>query len=273
MKLEETAEAIVCIAVSGMYLEVSKLVSSYGIDPRDNALLAFGGAGPMTACFLAEELGIRQVVVPTAPGVLSALGGLIADLKNDFVKTVYLELEDETLSTIRSGFEELQAQGETWLRSEQGYQGELTFIHSADMRYRGQSFELEAILDQAAIEGGDMGSLAESFHAVHEQIYSHADREAPVQMINLRLVAVGQNTKPGFERGVVRERLAEPVEQISVYTGGEHQRVSLYHRERLLPGDRLEGPAVVAQDDTTVCILEGFSGRVDAYRHLVLTRD
>ena len=152
--VEETAEAIVRVSVSGMYLEASKLVSSYGIDPRNNALIAFGGAGPMIACFLARELNMSTVVVPTAPGVLSAMGGLIADLKNDFVRTIYADVNAGTASAIREGFESLQALGERWLRHEQRYDGPAVYIHSADMRYKGQSFEIEAFLDADAIETG-----------------------------------------------------------------------------------------------------------------------
>ena len=138
MSVEDAAESMLRIAVSGMYLEVSKLMSAYGVDPRDHALLAFGGAGPMTACFLAEELGLRDVVVPATPGVLSALGGLIADLKNDFIKTVYLDLDEAgAAGSIREEFAALRARGSRWLHDEQGYSGEAQFLCSADMRYRG----------------------------------------------------------------------------------------------------------------------------------------
>ena len=107
--IEETAEAIIRIAVSGMYTDVSALVSRFGIDPRDFSCLAFGGAGPMMACFLARELGMRETVVPPTPGVLSALGGLIADIKNDFIKTLYADLAPATGATIRDEFETLKA--------------------------------------------------------------------------------------------------------------------------------------------------------------------
>ena len=197
--VEETAEAIVRVSVSGMYLEVSKLVSSHGIDPRDNALIVFGGAGPMTACFLARELNMSTVVVPTAPGVLSALGGLIADLKNDFVQTIYTDLDAGAAAAIREGFDSLRARGERWLRHEQRYEGHADYILSADMRYKGQSFEIEAFLDADAVEAGDVEALEEAFHATHELIYTHADRAAPVQIVNLRLVALGRTPKPRFE--------------------------------------------------------------------------
>ena len=271
MSVEDTAESILRIAVSGMYLEVSKLMSAYGVDPRDHALLAFGGAGPMTACFLADELGLHDVVVPATPGVLSALGGLIADLKNDFIKTVYLDLDDSRAAgSIRDEFAALRARGSRWLHDEQGYSGEAQFLCSADMRYRGQSFEVETALDAVAIENGDLQAFADAFHEAHEALYHHSDREAPVQIINLRLVALGPTTKPEFTCEAERERRADPERHIMVYAGGRHREIPLFLRRRLRPGDRIEGPAVVAQEDATVCVAAGFAGRVDGYRNLLL---
>ena len=101
MTTEAAAESIIRIAISGMYLEISKLVSRQGIDPRDLSLIAFGGAGPMLACWLAEELSMKNVVVPLVPGVLSAFGGLVADIKNDFIKTIYLDLSPGNIGDIQ----------------------------------------------------------------------------------------------------------------------------------------------------------------------------
>ena len=272
MPLQETAEAILRIAISGMYLEVSKLMSASGVDPRDHALLAFGGAGPMTACFLALEIGVRDVVVPATPGVLSALGGLIADLKNDFIKTVYLDLETEAAPAIQKEFAALRAEGARWLCDEQGYAGEPHFVYSADMRYRGQSFEVETPLDAAAIRNGDLPAFARAFHDAHQRLYFHSDREAPVQIINLRLVAVGHTPKPVFSPEAPRESAAEPARRIPVYAGGRSRRIPLFLRPRLEPGAHFEGPAVVAQEDSTLCVAAGFSGRVDGYRNLLLRR-
>ena len=123
MSVEETAEAIIRICTSGMYAEVSGLVSRFGIDPREFACLAFGGAGPMLACFLARDLGMQEVLVPPAPGVLSALGGLIADLKNDFLTTLYLDLDDRAPGIMRDAFAGLERRALTWLRQDQGHTG------------------------------------------------------------------------------------------------------------------------------------------------------
>ncbi len=271
--VEETAQAIVDIAVSGMYMEVSKLISRYGVDPREFAMQAFGGAGPMLACFLAKELGMHHVVVPTTPGVLSALGGLIADIKNDFISTVLLDLDEEALNQMRAGYEALAAQAVRWLRDEQRYRGEYRLVHSADMRYRGQSYEIEAILDAGDIGGGRVDGIAEAFHRQHQLVYDHADREAPVQVINLRLVIVGECPKPEFPRHDEVDGAAAAAGSIQVFLAGATREVPLYARSELRPGQRFDGPAVIAQSDCTTCVPEGLAGRVDPYGNLILSSD
>ncbi|MEQ1616254.1 MAG: hydantoinase/oxoprolinase family protein [Hyphomicrobiaceae bacterium] len=268
---EEAAEAIVKVAVSGMYLEVSKLISRAGIDPRVFALQAFGGAGPMMACFLAAEIGVSQVVIPTTPGVLSALGGLIADVKCDFIKTVYLDLGAAGVPTIRSAFSLLEADAERWLREEQGYQGTSRLVYSADMRYRGQSYEIETPVTAEDVAAGRCEAIAEAFHAAHEAIYEHADRRAPVQIINLRLVIIGNSPKPEFKPRPHVGGAAKPHRLIDVYLDGKQTRTPLYMRDGLKPGQTFEGPAVIAQPDTTTCVPAGFTGSIDAYGHIILT--
>ena len=268
--VEEAAEAIVKIAVSGMYLEVSKLISRAGIDPRAHALQAFGGAGPMMACFLAAELGVGHVVIPTTPGALSALGGLIADIKCDFIKTVYLDVELNAVAKIKDGFKALESDAERWLRTEQGYHGEAKLIYTADMRYRGQSYEIESEFTAKDIVDGRVEAMANAFHQAHEAIYGHADRKAPVQIINLRLVIIGSSPKPEFMPVAHVGGEAEPARQIQVYLEGRHLQVPLFMREALMPGQTFAGPAVIAQSDTTTSVPEGFVGLIDAYGHIVL---
>ncbi len=267
---EEAAEAIVRVAVSGMYLEVSKLISRAGIDPRAFALQAFGGAGPMMACFLAAEIGVSHVVIPTTPGVLSALGGLIADVKSDFIKTVYLDVGAAGVLTIQSAFKLLEADAERWLREEQGYQGTSRLVYSADMRYLGQSYEIETPLTADDVAAGRFEAMAEAFHTVHEAIYEHADRRAPVQIINLRLVIIGNSPKPEFKPRPHVGGVAKPHRLIDVYLDGMQTRVPLFMRAELKPGQTLDGPAVIAQPDTTTCVPAGFTGSIDAYGHIIL---
>ncbi|NQW11225.1 MAG: hydantoinase/oxoprolinase family protein [Alphaproteobacteria bacterium] len=270
-ELRETAEAIIRIAVSGMFLEVSKLVSRYGVDPRDFSLLAFGGAGPMTACFLARELGMRQVVVPMTPGVLSAFGGLIADVKNDFIKTAFLEVASDNVDEFRRNFTDLETRAVTWLRDEQGFEGEARILFSADMRYRGQSFEIETMLDRGWIETGDVEAIAEAFHREHERVYEHADRDAPVQIINQRLVVAGDSPKPDIAKIARSSTPPEPLDRMAVFYDGAEHEASLYRRADLRAGQRFSGPAVILQDDCTTCVLGGFAVEVDPYGNLILT--
>ena len=252
-----------------MYLEVSKLVSRYGIDLREYSLQAFGGAGPMLGCFVARELSIPRVTVPTAPGVLSAFGGLIADIKNDFISTVYCDL-DTAAQTLRDGYSALQRRAHTWLREEQGFEGDATLLYTADLRYRGQSFEIETVLQEDWIESGDLKSIAEAFHEEHARVYDHADEEAAVQIINLRLVIVGTAPKPDLRELAIGKTVPKPKGTIDVFYDGVKHQATLYDRASLLAGQVIQGPAVVQQDDCTTCILGDFSAEIDAYGNILL---
>ncbi len=266
MSIEDTAEAIIKIAVSGMYLEVSKMVSRYGIDPREMFLVAFGGAGPMLACHVARELNMRRIVVPMTPGVLSAFGGLIADIKNDFIQTVYLDLDESTAGIIKDGFTALRQAALSWLREEQGFEGEATLLFSADMRYRGQSYEIDTLVEA----DGDIAAMAAAFHAEHERLYEHADREAPVQVINLRLVVVGEPPKPALARLEDAVGDVAAIGKVEVHTGGQRLQADIYRRGDLGAGHRFQGPAIVSQDDCTTCVLDGFTVTVDGHGNLII---
>jgi N-methylhydantoinase A len=264
------AEAIVQVAVSGMYKEVSKLAARQGVDARDFCLMPFGGAGPMLGGLLARELGMREVLVPATPGVLSALGGLIADIRNDFLETVYADLDDATLPSLRASFARLEADARRWLREEQGFAGEAQLLPSADMRYRGQSFEIEVTLRPEWLADGDIGAIADAFHAAHERLYGHADRAAPIQAIALRMVAAGAVPLPRFPE---QPRVQGPPEQAGeteVFLDGASRRAPLYRREALRHGHRIDGPCIVMQEDTTTCVPPGFAVEVDRFGNLRL---
>jgi N-methylhydantoinase A len=269
---EKVAEGIIQIAVSGMYAEVSGLVSRYGIDLREFSVMAFGGAGPMMACYLARELNVKEVVVPLAPGTLSALGGLIADLKNDFLKTVYMDLGAASMDVVRKEYAGLTQRALEWLRNEQGHTDGATLAYSAEMRYRGQSYEIETPLTTTDLAGGDSGALAKAFHEQHRKIYGHADAAAPVQVVSLRVLVTGRQEKPRFRKYETTAGAVAPERSITVWMDGELREVSLYARAKALPGMHLEGPAVVAQDDTTTVILPGYVCKVDEFSNLRISR-
>ncbi len=267
--VEETAEAIIQVAVSGMYMEINKLTARYGIDLRDFALVTFGGAGPMLGCFLAKELQMRRVVIPTTPGVTSALGGLVADIRNDFVKTVFATADD-AIGSVPADFEELSARALDWLHSEQHHAGTHTLHPSADMRYTGQSFEIEVPLEPDWLAKGDLPAILDAFHKRHDEVYAFSDPEAEVQIMNLRLVVAGAIEKPTLKALPHADGPADPVRDIQVWFGGKHITVPLYARDRLRAGQTLAGPSVIAQSDTTCCIPDGFTGTVDAHGNIML---
>ncbi|ARP79119.1 hydantoinase/oxoprolinase family protein [Bordetella genomosp. 6] len=269
--IEETAEAIIQIAVSGMYSEVSGLVSRYGIDPREYAVLAFGGAGPMLGCFLARELKVREIVVPPSPGTLSALGGLIADLKSDFLKTVYTDLSADRLAFVRDEFATLAERARQWLAQEQGHAEEAELVYSAEMRYRGQSYEIDTVLDPAHIEAGDVQAVGQAFHDMHRRLYGHADEQAPVQIVSLRVVIAGNNDKPSFPRHALRPGTPRTERKVRVWLDGAWHEVPLYARTALAAGQQFAGPAIVTQDDCTTVIPADYACRVDEYANLRIT--
>lgn len=266
--VEETAEAIIEIAVSGMYSEVSGLVSRYGIDLREYALLAFGGAGPMLGCFLARELGVGEIVVPPSPGTLSALGGLIADLKNDFLKTVYTDLAPASMDTVRDAFADLRQRAEQWLVREQGHADRADLAYSAEMRYRGQSYEIDTTLDAAAVAAGDARAIGQAFHDAHRRIYGHADEQAPVQIVSLRVVISGNNDTPDFVRHTLQPGIPRPERTVRAWLDRRFRDVGLYARTALVPGQHFAGPAIVSQDDCTTVIPPAYACQVDEYANL-----
>lgn len=225
----------------------------------------------MLACFVARELGMTRIVVPLTPGVLSAFGGLIADIKNDFIKTIYADL-DRAGDTLCDGFAALRRQAERWLRDEQGYSGTASLLYTADMRYRGQSFEIETVLEEAWIKDRDLAAIADAFHAEHARVYGHGDPAANVQIINLRLVIVAAAPQPEMQPLPAGGGAPQTLGEIEVYYDGAMDQAALYDRKDLLAGQRIAGPAVIQQDDATTVVLGGFDGKIDSHGNIVLTR-
>ncbi len=268
--VEETAASILDLSVSAMYADASGLVSRFGLDVRDFHMLAFGGAGPMLAGFLARELGMAGVVVPPAPGVLSALGGLVADLRNDLVRTLYAAVEPGVEALLREALETMRRDALSWLVEEQGFAGTPAIALAAEMRYQGQSFEVDVPLDAAWIEAGDLAALRQAFHARHETLYGHADPAAPVQIVALHLVIAGGTPKPALPELPQATGPAVPRGMIEVFLDGAPRSVPLHTRDALRAGQAFAGPAVIAQPDCTTVVPPGFSVLVDRHGNLII---
>ena len=262
--IEETAEAIAAVAVSAMYLEFSKMFARNAVDLDDLTLIAFGGAGPMVGCQVARELGVSRVLVPRSPGVVCALGGLVAEIRNDMVRTVMLPLEDESLAPMREGWAALAAASEVWL-AEVGEPGAAGLLqYSADMRYRGQSYEIEVPVTDMSL-----AALAEGFHTQHRAVFDHADPAAAVEVVNLR-VAIRAGAQKVTSPTLAPSSGPPPSEPIRIFLDGAWQEVKLYQRDTLRPGHAIAGPAVVAQEDTTLLLPTGSHATVQAQGHLMV---
>uniref|UniRef100_UPI0035AD98F6 hydantoinase/oxoprolinase family protein n=1 Tax=Paenirhodobacter enshiensis TaxID=1105367 RepID=UPI0035AD98F6 len=263
--VEDTAQAILDIAVSEMFVEVEKLVSRAGVDLRDYVLMPFGGGGPMLGAFLARELGMRRVMAPRRPGVVSALGGLVADLRGDFIRTVFRPLSPAAMDDLQAALAALQDEGRGWLTA-QGHAGAPALSVSADMRYAGQSYEIEVPVEADWIARGDLAAIAAAFHALHRRIYDFDDPAGAIEVVNLRLTAVGAGPALTFPEAPETAAPATPLREVPIHTGGRTRPVALFERAGLSAGASFTGPAVVAQEDTTFAIPEGAEAHVD--RHL-----
>jgi N-methylhydantoinase A len=241
-----------------------------GHDPRNYTLTAFGGAGPLHAARLARELDMRRVLVPANPGILCAMGLLLTDLRADFAVTRLLPAEDGAAAGLAEGFAALAAQAERWFEQEGIAPADRRLTRTVDMRYHGQNYELGIALP----EGATMATLLAGFAEAHRQRYGFATDEDPVEIVTLRLEA----------NGVVRKAKLEAHPEARADASGaiaNHREVWLaeakgfvstpiYARERLRPGNRFAGPAVVEQMDATTLVPPGMTARVDRWLNLVL---
>jgi N-methylhydantoinase A len=271
LTVEATAQAILDVATSNMYAQFTPLMARRGVDPRDLVLLAYGGAGPTHAFLFAREVGIRTVLIPPSPGTLCALGCVVADLRNDLVRTVYRSDRALTDEELEHAYADLEAQGLAWLARERaaGIHLETSYInYRAEMRYAGQAFEIEV-----GVPGHDRGHVASAvrrFHAQYRDIFGVNDPDAPVDIINVRATVVGVTAKVAATKwqsageGVP----AEPAPR-SVYADHRWRPATVLGRGAVGTAGDLLGPAVVEQYDTTVFVPEGFRVRADAHGNLI----
>lgn len=250
------AAGVVEIANANIERAVRRVSVERGHDPRDFTLVAFGGAGGLHACAVAERLGITRILIPRYPGVLCAFGLLVADVSIEYSRSVLGTLNTDTPARLDAALHALQTQARAELSAEGVPPAEMLFTPLLDMRYQGQAYELTVPYGRSAERGAERLLMA-AFHAAHERAYGHALRDRPVEVVNLRLLAVGLTDKP----------VIAPEAEIATDLVG-----TAFERESLLPGASFDGAALVHQLDATTYIPPGWSARVDGYRNLILTR-
>jgi N-methylhydantoinase A len=247
---EETARGIVRVADAEMIRALRVISIERGLDPRELTLVAFGGAGGLHACSLAEELDIGRILVPLAAGVLSALGLAISDVRHDQVHPLLAGLETADRAEVEAGFAGLEAN----VRGQLADDARLSLARLADLRYQGQSFELTVAVD-------DLEDLAARFHAEHERRYGYRMEDEAVQLVNLRLVATVPREKPKLHEAPARQA-ATPARRRASFDGGWRE-VDVHDRADLGAGSAIKGPAVVEFAESTLVIRPGWQATVD----------
>ncbi len=227
-----------------------------GLDPREFALVAFGGAGPLHACSLAEELGIRTVLVPKAGGVLSALGLAVSDLRRDYLRPVLSTLNELEIGELEDAFEEMECGAAKDLDSPR-------FGRRADLRYAGQSFEL-------MVDADELEDLEARFHEVHERRYGYRMEEEIVELVNLRLVATVPVEKPGLEEPEPEGESKPGRREANFGDEKTWREVPVLDRARMGRGSEIEGPAIVEFPEATCVVRPGWRGIIDEVGTLVL---
>jgi N-methylhydantoinase A len=266
MTLEAFAGGVLSLAESAMEGAIRRISIERGYDPREFTLVAFGGAGPLHACGLARALKIPRVLVPVMPGALSALGILMADVVREYSRTVMVRIGDEfsadAWSALEAEFAGLERRGVAELAAE-GLVGEP--VRSADLRYAGQGYELNVGVASAE-------AMLESFHRAHERRYGYAARGRAVEIVNVR-VRLTAKTEPV----VLAEQEEQPGDGMQaflktrpIWFAGRWEESAVYQRERLTPGDRFAGPALVVEYSATTVLPPGCEARVDRFGNLIV---
>ena len=270
--LEQAAAGIVRIANANMERAVRVSSAEKGYDPRDITLVAFGGAGPMHAAALAAAVGIPTVMVPEQPGVFSAVGLVMADIRHDFVQTQVLRGAEITAAAVVPLYEQLEARAQEALAQDGVAEERREIRRLADLRYLGQAYEVNVPLSGGTLDQAAMDALVERFHALHQQLYAHSHPDKPVEFVSARVAAIGLQHAPALRRrdgngADLGQRESRPV---FFDEADGFLETPVYERHDIAPGSSLSGPAIVEQVDSTIVIHPNQTAQVDEYGNLLI---
>ena len=272
MSSEEAAVSVVRIANS-MMSKILRIVSiERGLDPRNFSMVAFGGAGPMHACALAEELDIGEILIPPNPGMFSALGLLTADLFHDYSKAV-VRLTTEVESTFMEGlFTDMESEGENTLVDEGISTDDISYQRSVDLRYLGQSYELNIKVSKPFDEVA-LNSAVQAFHVRHGEIYGYSSPGDPVELVNVNLRAIGEIAEPVLEQGRKDHIESSEIRSVFFESSSKWIYTPVYSRKNLGLGARFNGPAIIEQYDATTVVYPDWEVHVSDYGVIRLRRN
>jgi N-methylhydantoinase A len=269
----ETSRGVIRIVTANMVKAIRAISIERGYDPKDFSLLAFGGAGPLHAAGVARELEISRVIVPLNPGILCAMGLIVADARNDYVKTSLMDMDTAATEKINQIFEQLEKEARQWLAQEGFDPSAQILSRSIDMRYMGQNFELPVEVPSRQLKSSDFETLTSRFYVEHEKNYGHFMPGEPTQFVSFRVTARGVIPKLQLEK--IRHQRQKETSSIlghrPVHFDAEAPiTTAVYDRTRLWPGDRIKGPAVIEQMDSTTLIFPEDEAEIDDFFNIII---
>jgi len=274
LPLKRAAEGIIKLVNENMFGALRLVSVEKGYDPRDFALIAFGGAGPLHANALGRLMNSWPVIIPPGPGVLCAYGDATTRMRNEAARTYIKRFSNTTPAGLEKIFTQLAARASKTLDKEGVAKKDQTISYQADLRYHGQGLTLTVDVDLKEIKKKGLDAIGDQFDEMHRQLFTFALDEEK-ELVNLRAVVNGKATtvKPAvIEKGGKSARDAVIAEH-KVYVDGKDRDAKLYHRSKLKAGNEIPGPAIVLEMDSTTLILPGHTGKVDEFGNILIRPD
>jgi len=271
--VEEAAEGVVAIVNENMAGALRLVSVQRGHDPRDFALVAYGGAGPLHANAVARLMGSFPVIVPPAPGLLCAIGDLVADFRDEFAQTHIRLIGKASGAEVAGILDDLGARAQEWLEGEGIDESARRISYVTDMRYHRQGYEIPVAIDPDEVRTNGLADLEERFNALHEQLYGFRMPGTASEIVNLRAVGFGAVPLPELRTGTMSSPDASGavVDEHDVVFDGERVRTKIYDRAKLEPGAAITGPAIVTEFDSTTVVLPGHEATVDTNYNILIT--
>lgn len=271
VSLDEAALGIVQVACATMVKAIRSISVERGHSPADFVLFVYGGAGALHAADVARDLGMHRVIVPPSPGILCAEGAMNAMLTTEYVTTILSPLDVGGLCNLRAAEKELDARVRGWFEAEGVPAAQQRKSWSIGARYFGQNYEITLPLDTGRNDAQIVDSLRDAFHVAHETNYGFASKSEPVQIVNIAVKAIGQLDRPDLPQ-LETEGAAEPDHYRQTLFGpGSRHKTPIFARDKLVAGQKVDGPAIIEQMDTTVLVFPGDVCAVDRWGNLVIT--
>lgn len=271
--INETAEGVLKIANANMAGIIRQITIRKGIDPRDYAIVAFGGAGPMHAVFIAEELGINTIIVPEMPGTYSAWGMHQCDIRQDAVRTYRENLQNLDTNKIKELYDDMQEEVTDILQKQNIDTSKIVYEKTVDMRYVGQDYSLNCNFEDEEISLDSIENLKKSYNDYHQQVYGHHNPNGAIETVNLRLAGIGLIDRIQKSKEKEKDNVSpKSYNNSKVIFSNQSFDTGIYQRSGLEPGTKLEGPVIIEELSSTTVVPPGYNVKIDGYRNIIITR-